>query len=105
MFVVYYLITNQLQQMIEYNIEKKSPTGKRVDLKVKANRLFKDSFEFLCHIVAGDEIIENSIQDMVEKMVQAIDNESYTRGKNGTYIFRLTAWNATGFIYQKNFPA
>lgn len=85
--------------------EKWSETGNRVDFSVAVSRLFKSSYQFKAHIV-GTDLKNNDIEEMIEELVDMIDRNSYKRGKKGTYIFPMRgSFNATGYIYEKNFPS
>ncbi len=82
-----------------------SETKKRVDFKVEVSRLFSSSYEFTAHVV-GDGFVEDDLDDIIDRMVEMIDNEQYKISKKkATRVFPMRArWNATGYIYAKNFP-
>lgn len=89
--------------MVSVTEEKWAESGNRLDFAVKVSRLFSSSYEFRAHVV-GKGLNQHTAKDLADTMVEMIDQEAYQAGKTSYSFPMRSKFNATGYIYKKNFP-
>lgn len=75
--------------------QKLSPTGMRLDAKVKVESFWGGGYAFSLRVLAYKPIPENQVESLVRETVD--QKEQWSKKKNN-YVLSLPAWEATAFI-------